>query len=146
MPTAAAIDAEARSVAERLPVEFFSRVWAPPHDLAAIDALMTEDYAITSGGTTIRGREAFKAWVREFQQRLPDATNETLEVFANASGDRVVSRWVCRGRNGGIFGLPADGRPVEFSGIAIWRVADGRLAECWVERAAWEAYTALAGR
>jgi predicted ester cyclase len=134
-----------RAAVERLPVTFFARVWAPPHDLDAIDELMTEDYAITSGGVTIRGRAAFKAWVRQFQSLLLDATNETLEVFASAAGDRVVSRWVCRGRNNGVFGLPPDGRPVEFSGIAIWRVRDGRLAECWVERAAWEAYRALAG-
>ena len=130
---------------ERLAVEFFERVWAPPHDLDAIDELMTEDYVITSGGVTIRGRDAFKEWVREFQRLLLDATNETLEVFSNASGDRVVSRWICRGRNNGIFGLPPDGRPVAFTGIAIWRVRDGRLAECWVERAAWEAYRALTG-
>lgn len=131
--------------AERLPVEFFRRVWAPPHDLDAIDALMTEDYTITTGGTVIRGRAAFKRWVGEFQQRLAGATNETLEVFANATGDRVVSRWVCRGRNRGMFDLPPDGRPVAFTGIAIWRVEGGRLAECWVERAAWEAYRELAG-
>ena len=131
--------------AERLPVEFFRRVWAPPHDLDAIDVLMTEDYTITTGGVVVRGRAAFKRWVGEFQQRLSGATNETLEVFANATGDRVVSRWVCRGRNQGIFGLPADGRPVAFTGIAIWRVEGGRLAECWVERAAWEAHRELAG-
>ena len=135
---------DAAAAAERLPVEFFVRVWAPPHDLDAIDELMTEDYVITSGGQVVRGRAAFKAWVREFQARLLDATNETLDVFADAGGTRVVSRWVCRGRNNGIFGLPPDGRPVEFTGIAVWRVRDGRLAECWVERAAWEAYRALA--
>jgi steroid delta-isomerase-like uncharacterized protein len=129
--------------AERLPVEFFRRVWSPAHDLAAIDEMMTEDYAITTGGTVLRGRGAFKAWVAEFQRRLLDAENETLEVFANAEGTRVLSRWVCRGRNNGIFGLPADGREVEFSGIAIWRVENGKLAECWVERAALEAYRAL---
>ena len=129
---------------EQLPVEFFRRVWAPPHDLDAIDELMTEDYTITTGGQVIRGRSAFKQWVAEFQGRMPDATNETLEVFASASGDRVVSRWVCRGRNGGLFGLAADDRPVEFTGIAIWRVEHGRLAECWVERAALEAYRHLA--
>jgi predicted ester cyclase len=140
----AARPAFAVAVAERLPVEFFRRVWAPPHDLDAIDELMTEDYVITSGGVVVRGREAFKGWVREFQRRLPDAMNETLEVFANPTGDRVVSRWVTRGRNCGVFGLPPDGRPVEFTGIAIWRVEDGRLAECWVERAAWEAYRRLA--
>lgn len=129
--------------AEQLPVEFFRRVWAPPHDLDAIDELMTPDYVITTGGVVVRGRDAFKQWVGTFQRLLLDATNETVDVFANRAGDRVVSRWVCRGRNNGIFGLPADGRPVAFTGIAIWRVRDGRLAECWVERAAWEAYRAL---
>jgi predicted ester cyclase len=143
-PTSPASTAAASQV-ERLPVEFFARVWAPPHDLDAIDELMTEDYVITSGGAVVRGRDAFKDWVREFQRQLLDATNETLEVFANAAGDRVVSRWVCRGRNNGIFGLPPDGRPVAFTGIAIWRVQGGRLAECWVERAAWEASRALSG-
>jgi ketosteroid isomerase-like protein len=140
-PNAASSDAV--RIAEALPVEFFRRVWAPPHDLSAIDEMMTEDYAITTGGTVIRGRAAFKAWVGEFQRVLLDAANETLEVFASPAGDRVVSRWICRGRNNGIFGLPADGREVSFTGIAIWRVRDGRLAECWVERAAWEAYRAL---
>lgn len=128
---------------EQLPVEFFRRVWAPPHDLDFIDEMMTEDYVITTAGSVIRGRLAFKEWVRGFQQLLLDATNETLEVFASADGARVVSRWVCRGRNNGIFGLPADQRPVAFTGIAIWRVQDGRLAECWVERSAFELYRSL---
>ncbi|HEU4649545.1 MAG TPA: nuclear transport factor 2 family protein [Gemmatimonadales bacterium] len=130
---------------ERLPLDFFRRVWAPPHDLSAIDELMTEDYVITTGGKVVRGREAFKRWVQQFQALLLDARNETLEIFANAAGDRVVSRWICRGINNGIFGLPADGRPVAFSGIAIWSVRDGRLAECWVERSALELYRELTG-
>jgi len=40
--------------------EFFRRVWAPPHDLSAIDELMTEDYRITTTGQVIAGRDAFK--------------------------------------------------------------------------------------
>jgi predicted ester cyclase len=131
---------------EDLAVEFFRRVWTPPHDLDAIDEMMTEDYAIATAGSVVRGREAFKEWVRGFQFQLLDAANETLDVFASPSGDRVVSRWVCRGRNNGIFGLPADGRAVSFSGIAIWRVEGGRLAECWVERSALELYRSLVPR
>lgn len=92
---------------------------------------------ITSAGREIRGREAFKRWLREFHRRLLDARTET---FSNAAGDRVVSRWVCSGRNNGIFGLAPDGRPLSFTGIAIWAIRDGRLAECWVERSALEAY------
>lgn len=130
------------SQAERLARTFLERVWSAPSDLEAIDQLMTEDYVITSAGLIVRGREAFKEWVRRFQEVLEGATNEVLDVFADASGERVVSRWICRGMNRGIFGLPDDGRPIAFSGIAVWRVRDGRLAECWVERSGLEAVQA----
>jgi ketosteroid isomerase-like protein len=129
--------------AERLARDFFARVWAPPHDLDAIDELMTEDYRITTAGSVIAGREAFKAWVAAMQETIAGATNEHLEVFTNTTGDRVVSRWVTRGVNRGMFGLPADDEPVAFTGIAIWRVANGRLAECWVERSALELFNRL---
>ena len=131
------------ATSERLAREFFCRVWAPPHDLAAIDELMTEDYRITTAGTLIEGRETFKAWVAQMQRTVGEATNEHLEVFTNATGDRVVSRWVTRGTHNGIFGLRADGRSLAFTGIAIWRVAQDRLAECWVERSAFELFNQL---
>jgi steroid delta-isomerase-like uncharacterized protein len=130
---------------KHLAYEFFQRVWAPPHDLEAIDELMTEDYRITTAGKVISGRKEFKAWVAEMQRMIADATNEHLEVFTNAAGDRIVSRWITRGANKGMFGFPADGRPISFTGIAIWRVEDGRLAECWVERSALELYNHLRG-
>lgn len=131
----------ARAVA--LATEFLTRVWGPAHDLDAIDELMTEDYRIWSGGALVAGRAAFKDWVRKFQAQYGDAHTEIRETFANEAGDRVVSRWFNTGVNNGIFGLPPDGRPVSFTGIAIWRVDGGRLAECWVERAALESYLSL---
>ncbi len=124
-------------------MEFLNRVWGPAHDLDAIDEMMTEDYTITTGGTVVRGRAAFKDWVREFQTRLGNARTSNVEAFANPAGDRVVSRWICTGINHGLLGLPADGRPVSFTGIAIWSIREGRLAECWVERASWELYRDL---
>lgn len=136
-------DFSSYSKSEQLALEFLSRVWESPHDLDAIDELMTEDYVITSGGKVIKGREAFKAWVKEFQSRLLEARTENLEVFSDQTGDRVVSRWICTGRNNGIFGLPRDGRSVSFTGVAIWKVRGGKLAECWVERSALELYQEL---
>lgn len=124
---------------------FLERVWRAPADLAAIDELMTEDYVITSAGQVVRGRDAFRAWVQRFQEQLEGASNEILGIFADTAGEHVVARWICRGRNHGLFGLPDDGRPLEFSGIAIWRVREGRLAECWVERSGLEAVRAHAG-
>lgn len=122
------------NTAEKLARDFLTRVWGPEHDIDAIEELMTPDYVIHSGGRTIRGRDAFKAWVVDFQRQMPDAIDEVVDVFANPAGDRVVARWVNRGRSNGVFGLPPDGRPIEFHGISVWRVRDGRLAECWVER------------
>lgn len=131
------------ATSERLARDFFRRVWAPPHDLDAIDELMTDDYRITTAGMVVEGRTAFRDWVAQMQRTVGGATNEHLEVFTNASGDRVVSRWITRGTNNGMFGLPADRRPVAFTGIAIWRVEGERLAECWVERSALELYHQL---
>ncbi len=129
--------------AEELALEFFARVWTPPHDLDAIDELMTEDYVITSGGQDIVGRQAFKAWIMEFQSHLLEAKTESMDVFANRADSRVVSRWVCTGKNNGVLGLPGNGEIVSFTGIAIWAVQDGRLSQCWVERAAWELYQSV---
>ena len=129
--------------AEALALDFLRRVWSGEHDLGAIDELMTDDFEISSGGVRVSGRAAFKEWVRAFQDTLAGSQTENLEVFANASGDRVVSRWRCSGINRGIFGLPPDDRHISFTGMAMWRVRDGRLAECWVERAAFEAYHAV---
>lgn len=125
---------------EQLVLDFFAKVWGGGHDLHVIDEMMAEDYIITSGGVEIRGRENFKAWVKNFHQVLHNATTISEEVFANTDGNKVVSRWVCSGINNGIFGLPADGKKVSFTGIAIWKVKEGKLAECWVERSAFELY------
>jgi predicted ester cyclase len=132
--------------AEQLATAFMSRVWnGTANDLSAIDELMSEDYQIHSAMKTVSGRRAFRQWVADFQTVLTGARNDILEVFANAAGDRVVVRWMCSGLNNGMFGLPADGRPVRFSGIAIWRVENGRLAEGWIERAGLEAFKGLTG-
>ena len=126
--------------------DFFDRVWTPPHDLDAINDLMTPDYKITTARKVIEGREAFRNWVADMQKLVGEAANEHLEVFTNASGSRVVSRWITRGLNNGIFGLPPTGERISFTGIAIWRVEGGRLAECWVERSALELFQELSNR
>jgi predicted ester cyclase len=122
---------------------FWKDVWAACNP-EAIDRYVVEDFTLTTGGVDIRTKDAFKRWVREFQSKILDLEFETIESFQNADGSRVASRWRVRGRNNGIFGLPPDGRPIEFTGTAVWAVrADGRLLHNWVERSAWELYQRL---
>lgn len=66
---------------ENLVLEFFDRVWHKPHELDAIDELMTEDYVITTAGKVVKGRAEFKKWVGEFQKQLLDSKQKTLLFF-----------------------------------------------------------------
>jgi predicted ester cyclase len=49
-----------------------------------------------------------------------------------SSGDRVAIRWSAGGVHAGnLLGVPATGRRVDITGIDIFRVKDGKLAEMW---------------
>ena len=124
---------------------FWEEVWAAC-DPAAVDRFVTEDFVITSAGVDIAGRENFKTWVGDFQSKITDLNMETIETFANATGSRVSSRFRITGRNNGMFGLPADGKPIAFTGNAILAVTPtGKLAHNWIERSAWELHNQLTG-
>ena len=51
-----------------------------------------------------------------------------------ADREQVVARFTVRGTQTGVFqGIPATGSAAAVSGIAIERVAGGRVAELWLE-------------
>jgi steroid delta-isomerase-like uncharacterized protein len=55
----------------------------------------------------------------------------TIEKMFSA-GDRVVVQWTGTGRHvGDLNGVPATGNALRVVGIAVHRVADGRIAETW---------------
>jgi hypothetical protein len=69
------------------------QVWKQLQNPNAIDRLVHEDFVITSGGQGIVGREAFKAWVKDFQARVHNFEFHVVETFQNQDGSRVASRW-----------------------------------------------------
>jgi hypothetical protein len=101
----------------------------------AIDRFVVDDFVITTGGVDIVSKENFKAWVKEFLEKIADFKFEVIETFQNEDGSRVASRWRVTGRNNGILGMPADQRLINFTGTAVWAVReDGKLLHNWVER------------
>src|SRR5580693_5111967 len=123
---------------EELLTEFWAKVWNPPYDLNTIDRLCTEDFIITIAGTDIVGPAAFKEWIKASTTKIREPRLVSHDMFSSVDGSRVVSRWTVTGFNRGMFGTPADDRPVQFTGIAIWEVRNGKLAHNWVERSAYE--------
>jgi len=123
---------------------FWAEVWQRPQNPDAIDRLVTEDFVITSGGNDIVSRDAFKAWVIEFQSKVLDMEFEIIESFQNRDGSRVASRWRVTGRNNGIMGTEPNGAPIDMIGTAVWEVGDdGLLRHNWVDRNAWEVHGAI---
>ena len=140
-------EAKKRAQAEQLVTEFWKRVWSLQPDLRAVDDLVVEDFVLTSAGEEVEGRDTFKTWIKAFQTKAKDVQLEAFETFANADATRVTSRWRATGVNNGVLGTEPDGRPISFTGIAIWAIRwtpDGpKLAHNWVERSAWELYQKL---
>jgi predicted ester cyclase len=75
--------------------------------------------------------EGMKAAYRMFVNGSP-GTHRIEDMIA--AGDRVVVRVSARGTHSGeLFGMPATGREFTTTGIAILRLANGRIVERWGE-------------
>jgi predicted ester cyclase len=49
-----------------------------------------------------------------------------------AEGDKVVARWRSRATHRGDYmGIPPTGKEVEFTGISVYRIEEGKIAESW---------------
>jgi steroid delta-isomerase-like uncharacterized protein len=80
----------------------------------------------------LRGPEAVKQFVSAYRQAYPDG-HTTIEDQI-AEGDMAVNRWTARGTHQGEFqGIAPTGNRIEVTGIDIVRIAEGKLAEGWVE-------------
>ena len=63
---------------------------------------------------------------------FPDLHVEVLDLVAE--DDRVVARYVERGTHTGDFvGMPPSGKSYEKHGFSLYRLADGKLAEAWMQ-------------
>jgi predicted ester cyclase len=113
--------------------QWFKEVWNEKNE-QAIDRLMEPDSVVHGlGGTdgdALRGPDAFKRVFRTFHGALDDINVSVERTLVD--GD--VSTALCRVRGhhrGDGFGAQPTGREVDFTGIVIARVRDGRLVEGW---------------
>ena len=77
------------------------------------------------------GPEGVRVDLAEWRAGFPDLRVVVEDLVAE--GDRVASRFVLRGTHAGPFlGVAPTGRRIALAGVAIDRLAGGRLAESWV--------------
>jgi steroid delta-isomerase-like uncharacterized protein len=116
-----------KDVVRRLVAE----VWVTG-DLAALDRLLAPgfmDHAAKLGGGA-GDAAGFKEQVREFRTAFPDGGTRIEDLIAE--GDRVVMRWTDGGTHRGPFmGVAPTGKHVTMTGIDVYRIVDGQIAEFW---------------
>ena len=76
--------------------------------------------------------EAARQEAADFRRGFPDVVSTIVDLIAE--GDMVAARWSSRATHLGEYvGVPPTGREVEFTGISVYRIEGGRIAESWTE-------------
>ncbi len=103
------------------------------HNLAVVDELYAPDFVQhdpTSPGD-VTSAAAIKQYVGAFIAGMPDLHFTIDELIAE--GDKVVWRFVGTGtQTGMLMGLPPSGVRAAVDGLVVFRLANGRIAEAWV--------------
>jgi steroid delta-isomerase-like uncharacterized protein len=94
-----------------------------------------------------RGLEELKHYVSIYHTAFPDIQDTVEDIVAE--GDKVVVRWTSGGTHQGeSMGVPPTGRHVTFSGMRLFRIAENKIVESWVnidERGLQEQLGAVSG-
>ena len=79
---------------------------------------------------TMKGPDDFRPFHAIFRGAFPDI--EVVVEDTIAEGDLVAVRCSVRGRHSGDhLGVAASNAPVEFTGMTITRIKDGKIVEAW---------------
>jgi predicted ester cyclase len=94
-------------------------LWSHTGNLDAAGELFVPDHA-----------EAAKQEAADFRRGFPDVVSTIEDLIAE--GDKVVARWRARATHQGEYmGISPTGNRVEFTGISIYRIEAGKIAESW---------------
>jgi predicted ester cyclase len=74
--------------------------------------------------------EAAKQEAADFRRGFPDVISTIEDLIAE--GDKVVARWRSHATHRGDYmGIAPSGKEVQFTGISVYRIEEGKIAESW---------------
>jgi steroid delta-isomerase-like uncharacterized protein len=114
-------------------VRKFFEVGPSKGDLAAADALLHPEFSLhTPLPTPGPGIEAMNNVITTCRAAF-DGLQVTVDDIM-AEGDKVTARFTARGVHKGEFmGLPPTGKAITMTGIEIFRIKEGKIAQLWGE-------------
>jgi predicted ester cyclase len=107
------------------------------HDLAALAEVVSPNILVHPTAMPCEAgyyaKPGVERWLGEQWSAFPDLT--VVDDLTVASGDIVAVRWHARGTSQGDFlGVAPTGRSLDYTGLSMYRIEDGRIAEIWETR------------
>ncbi len=116
---------------EELIGRFCAELWNAWDDAVVEQVLAAEFRFRGSMGTETSGPDEWRTYRDSIRAAAPDFHNQIVDLVAN--GERAAARLHYTGSHRGVLaGIPATGRPFEYSGAAFFTSSDGRLTSAWV--------------
>lgn len=111
---------------------WFQEVWNNRNEAAIEELFAADGIGYGLGPDNIVGPEAFKIFHRAFVSAYPDLKVTVEDTVVE--GDKIATRCSVTGSHTGEgIGLTPTNQPVEFTGMVIVRVVDGKIVEAWNE-------------
>jgi len=109
---------------------FAEQVWNEGR-LDRFEAFILPD-VVPHTGPAVTDANSLKQGIATIRNAFPDIHIALDDALAEE--DKVVARFTISGTHKGEFnGIPATGKQAVFSGITIYRLAGGKIAEFWTE-------------
>ena len=100
-------------------------------DLAKIDDMFGTDFVNHDpNAPDVNDLEGYKEFIVMTRTAFPDFHVTSEDMIAE--GDKVVSRWTAQGtQQGELLGIAPTSKHATWTGISIYRFADGKIVEAW---------------
>ena len=110
----------------------FQDIWNQG-DFSVIEEIFNKDYLNHS--VKVKSFESIRQFVTVYRSAFPDV-KFTIEDQV-VEGDKVVMRYTITGTHKGEFqGIAPTGKSIQITGMAIHRIANGKIVEIWAN---WDA-------
>ena len=101
-------------------------------DLDRVDELFAPDFVRHDPGRELHGPEENRQFIKSYRTAFPDLHFTVEDQIAE--GDKVCVRYRSQGTHLGVLlGMPPTKKRISYTGIIIYRMLNGRIAEQWTE-------------
>ena len=103
------------------------------HDAEAVGEVYAADYrGVDPAGTHAGDLAQLKQSVAAVFAAFPDLSLTADDVIVE--GDKAVKVWTVRATHKGEWlGIPATGKKIVVTGTNVFRIANGKIVECWAQ-------------